>query len=130
MFDHLEAHLGAAVTPIQLQRTLGFFFVWLGLSIVSEKLAPKRFEDQDDRLRFADRVTAGTHSVAIIGLCVWILTDPAQTANIDADHLYGYSDGVALLFALTCGYFLWDIYTCLNKVSESCALVEIHYSFF
>lgn len=79
-------------------------------------LSDAHFKDGDDRKRFGDRVTAGVHCLSVIYCCFAVLLNPEESAFIDSDHLYGHSDGVAYLFALTTGYFLWDIYTCLTKV--------------
>jgi len=113
--NNAKAVLGLALAVKQLRRTLTFSIAWTVLAAAAEKNAPKAIVKADERQRFGARVTGGLHAVSTSLLCFWILLDKTETQDIDKDRMYGYSDRTNLLFAHSCGFFLWDIYICLAR---------------
>ncbi|GBG25564.1 Topoisomerase I damage affected protein 4 [Hondaea fermentalgiana] len=110
-----RAWVGMAAGATQLQRMAGFTAVFSVLAAGAERMAPTSIADNDERQRFGARVTGLAHALSTIGLAFWILTDEEETKAMDADRMYGFSDRANLLFAHSCGFFLWDIYVCVAR---------------
>jgi len=114
MYDYVESWFGEAVGARQMQRMAAFTIVWTVIDAIAERFAPKSIEDNDERRRFSGRVTGFVHAVSVICIAFWILLDPEETRETELDRLYGFSDRANLLFAHSCGFFLWDIFVCLG----------------
>ena len=55
------------------------------------------------------------HAIVISLLAIPILQDPVLESN----RIFGYSHYAGTVYAITCGYFLWDTVICLYKVKEN-----------
>ncbi|KAI8871961.1 DUF887-domain-containing protein [Ramicandelaber brevisporus] len=85
-------------------------------AVVSPVLFPKTFSNMNrfTQLNWHIHTVSHFHAILILYLAIPVLSD----ANLNSDHIYGYSHDGGVLVATTCGYFLWDVLICLRYVNK------------
>jgi len=84
--------------------------------IISPILFPKSYKQLSDRKRLSwdIHVVSLVHSVAITALSVPLLLDE----TLQKDKVFGYDEYAGNVYAIACGYFLWDSLVSLYYVKQ------------
>ncbi|CAG8517460.1 8593_t:CDS:2 [Paraglomus occultum] len=84
--------------------------------IISPILFPKSYKQLSDRKRLSwdIHVVSLVHSVAITALSIPLLFDE----TLQKDKVFGYDEYAGNVYAIACGYFLWDSLVSLYYVRD------------
>jgi hypothetical protein len=120
MLQALQPMLGEAVSPAQLVVTLssclGFFTMRY---LVSENAPAVKSSGEiltaKERRELGASVCGLVHAVAVSIVALWILLWPEADIALGPSALYGRSERSQTLFAVSTGYFMWDLITVLSN---------------
>eukprot|EP00512_Aurantiochytrium_limacinum_P003910 CAMPEP_0171500488 /NCGR_PEP_ID=MMETSP0958-20121227/9014_1 /TAXON_ID=87120 /ORGANISM="Aurantiochytrium limacinum, Strain ATCCMYA-1381" /LENGTH=264 /DNA_ID=CAMNT_0012035165 /DNA_START=164 /DNA_END=958 /DNA_ORIENTATION=- len=129
----LEPWLGRALSERQLQIVLTSFTVlnilypivaWMSARFVPQY---KNFHP-DERIHWNSMILSFTHATLVSGICASLVLFPDYAIEVDRE--FGYSKRAATAFAISSGFFLYDIKNCFKSTGPQWAYIFHHVACF
>jgi len=116
VFDSLGLHTLTYHWHVLLLSTLACRFIVTASSVICPVLFPKTYPNLagSKRLNWDIHVVSMVHSLVIIVGSALVLTDN----ELMKDKVFGYDRKAGNVYAIACGYFLWDTCTSIKHANE------------